>query len=41
LHEIFYAGHIKLFAEILELDKHPAFQLTVVCKRASFTGPKR
>jgi hypothetical protein len=32
LHEILYAGHIILFAEILQLDKHPAFQLTVVCK---------
>ena len=35
LHETLYAGNIKLFTEVLELNTHPAFQLTVVCKIAS------
>ena len=35
LHEILYAGHLKLFCEVLELITHPAFQLTVICKIAS------
>lgn len=35
LHEMLYAGHIKLFAEALELFMHTVFQLVVIRKMAS------
>jgi hypothetical protein len=41
LHEMLYAGHFKLLAEVSELFMHAMFQLAVIWKMASFKEPKR
>jgi len=40
LHEMLYAGHFKLLAEVSELFMHAMFQLVVIWKMASFKEPK-
>ena len=35
LREVLYTGHVKLFAEALELFTHAVLQLVVICKTVS------